>query len=69
MMAIINLPNQEEIIDDLNNQIFNCIEPKSLARVYWSTLEEYIYGGISEETAYMYVRKWIKEEEEEACIK
>ena len=62
MMAIINLPNQEEIIDDLNNQIFNCIEPKVLARAYWSTLEEYIYGGISEETAYMYVNKWIKEE-------
>ena len=42
MTAIINLPNQEEIVEDLNNSIFNCIVPKSEARHKWNELMERI---------------------------
>ncbi|RLA60978.1 MAG: hypothetical protein DRQ78_09080 [Epsilonproteobacteria bacterium] len=61
MMAIINLSNQDEIVYDLNVQIFNCIEPKSQAKARWAELEEMISDGLDEATAYSYVYGWIKE--------
>ncbi len=60
MIAIINQQNQEEVIYDLNVQLFNVL-PKPLARVYWRELDEMIQGGLDEETAYTYVNRWIKE--------
>ena len=60
MTAIINQPNQEEVIYDLNTQLFNVL-PKPLARVYWRELDEMIQDGLDEATAYTYVNRWIKE--------
>ncbi len=61
MIAIINLPNSKEIIYDLNCQIFNVIEPKCLAKIYWDELEEMINGGIDEHTAYTYMNEYLQE--------
>ena len=60
MTAIINQPNQEEVIYDLNTQLFNVL-PKPLARAYWRELDEMIQDGLDEATAYTYVNRWIKE--------
>jgi len=60
-LAIINLSNQEEIIADLNNQIFNCLTPKSHAQGRWIEMEDMIAGGIEEHTAYSYLIQWINE--------
>ena len=60
MMAIINLPNQEEIIEDLNNQIFNIFD-RSEAEIKWQEMEEMIANGISEASAYRTLYIWIEE--------
>ena len=59
MMAIINLPNQEEIIYDLNNMVFNIIEPKSTARVVWQQCQDLISGGATEAFMYDFVSEQI----------
>lgn len=64
MMSIINLPNHEKIIDDLNNLVFNTIEPKSSAGIVWQQCEDLIYGGATEEFMYNYVYEVIEQYEE-----
>ena len=62
-MAIINLPNEEEICYDLNVQLFNVL-PKMIAKRRWAELEEMISNGLDEASAYNYVNTWIKENED-----
>ncbi len=59
-MAIINLPNQEEIIEDLNNQIFNIFD-RSEAEIKWQEMNDFIANGISEASAYRTLYIWIEE--------
>ena len=62
-IAIINLSNEEEIVYDLNVQLFNVL-PKMIAKRRWAELEEMISNGLDEASAYNYVNTWIKEEED-----
>ena len=59
MMAIINSPDQEDIIEDLNNIVFNVIEPKAAARVVWDQCGELISGGATEAFMYDFVSEQI----------
>ena len=61
MLALINTPNYEVAMEDLNNLIFNCIEPKALANLYWEELEEVAAGGSTEEYLYNEVSLMIQE--------
>ena len=58
-MAIINLSNYDEIVYDLNVQLFNIL-PSMVAKRKWNELDEMIQGGLTEEAAYNYVNGWIK---------
>jgi hypothetical protein len=60
MMALINTPQYEEVMEDLNNICFSVIEPKSIARNVWSMLEEYASGGSTEEFLYRELHLMIK---------
>ena len=63
MMAIINLPNQEEIIYDLNVTIFNVL-PSHIAKIRWNELNEMIQEGLDEESAYNYMNGYCRDENE-----
>ena len=52
MLALINTASYEEVMEDLNNIIFNVIEPKSLASLYYDELEDIAIGGATEEYLY-----------------
>ena len=52
MLALINSGNYEEVMEDINNTIFNAVEPKSMAKVCWAELENYAENGASEEFLY-----------------
>jgi len=51
-MAIINLGNQQEIIDDLNNIVFSLIDNKYNAEAAWNEVEEFISNGCTEDFIY-----------------
>ena len=61
MIAIINNNNLEEILEDINNVLFNTVTPKSLAHSLCMELEEYIENGASEEFIYREMAQMIKE--------
>ncbi len=63
MIAIINDSNAniEEILEDINNQLFNCISPKIVAHGLYNQLEEAIENGATEEYIYREMTALIKE--------
>ena len=63
MLAIINGPEQvmEEILEDINNQLFNCVQPKIVAAGLFYQLEEAIENGATEEYIYRELHSLIKE--------
>jgi len=61
MIAIINLPNQEGIVDALEDKIYNNIKDNDAMGKYLSKLHEMILKGITEEAAWEYVNEWIGE--------
>ena len=61
MQAIINTPDLEVILDDINNIVFNVVEPKSLAKTIWLELEEMVYDGASEAFIYDEMARKISE--------
>lgn len=60
MLALINTLAYEEVMEDLNNQIFNCIGPKSMAKIVWIEVEEMAAEGSTEEFLYNYVKEEIE---------
>ena len=61
MIAIINAGNSEEVLEDINNMLFNCVEPKSLANSLYMELEEAIENGATEEYIYREMDQMIKD--------
>jgi len=61
MLALINTPVYEEVMDDLNNIIFSAIEPKSIAHQTWDIIEAYASEGSTEEFLYTELEYLIKE--------
>jgi len=51
-LAIINLPNEQEVLDDLNNIIFSVIDNNTMAQAAWDEVQELISGGATEEYVY-----------------
>ena len=63
-LAIISLPNSEEIVYDLNVQLFNAL-PSDIAKKRWNELDEMIQDGLDEETAYNYIHEWLRLKEKD----
>lgn len=63
MMAAMNTPAGEEILEDINNIVFSALE-KPYSRTIWAELEEAYYNGASEEYLYNELERIIKEENE-----
>ena len=51
MMAAVNTPDGEAILEDINNVVFSVLD-KPEARIVWSILQDLFYGGASEEFLY-----------------
>ena len=51
-LAIINLPTEQEVLDDLNNIIFSVIDNNTMAQAAWDEVMGLISGGCSEEFIY-----------------
>ena len=51
MMAAMNTPDGEAILEDINNVVFSVLD-KPDAKIVWFTLQDLFYGGASEEFLY-----------------
>ena len=56
MISAIQRDNYDEIMEDLNNMVFNIVEPKSVARNVWAEVVGLASEGATELELYNYVR-------------
>ena len=59
MLALINTPNYEEVMNDINNTVFSVVE-KPMSYTIWNVLEEQAQDGATEMWLYDEMRRLIQ---------
>ena len=60
-MKAIDLPNRQEILDDINNVIFSLVDIRLIAERLWVEIKRSYYNGATETELYAQLAKLMKE--------